>query len=584
MRTNITILTALLLLTSCKGFSQNGVSTQESGGNPVIGKPTPTPTLWAIQTTKTEIDEFPTYKNDFESITDPAAVGITSNGNGMAIKSISGIRINEEIVKSGGQSLEASGTIGSQADSFITIDLPVKTLIGRDRIDLSKKTLSVSVFIPQGSPIEKVYFACSSSGKPAMIVANVAGDNEVEGRWFLDDVSVQRAFENRTTWVFHGLDQGIARNIFRNCETISIVGARWSEGEASPASFIIDDLEWANTGSVAINEQVDSLQKYAPQHLKVGSVLFNNKFIDYTLDPMYVQTLAQEFNLVYGISSDWNWPKADPGDASNLSIDESYNDVIFNLATAAKLSQKGLTGGDPVHIPDWIRYKDFDKLQPYLESRVGQGIDYENSPWVDGEDTSLIKAAFVKARQTDPDAKLFINDYGVEFIGQPKAETFYRLVASMKQEGVPIDGVGFQLHMWITGDTVHIANESANIEDFLDNVDRSIKRYDDLGLLVEFSEIEVGIRIDDIDFSTSAGQNKYTDRLKAQEQVYGGLAKIAVDNKNVVAFIIWMVSDRYYQGGYAPGYGDTSIFDAEYKPKPAYYAVLNAFKNQFPGE
>jgi GH35 family endo-1,4-beta-xylanase len=60
--------------------------------------------------------------------------------------------------------------------------------------------------------------------------------------------------------------------------------------------------------------------------------------------------------------------------------------------------------------------------------------------------------------------------------------------------------------------------------------------------------------------------------------VYDGLAKIAVENKNVAAFIIWMVSDRYQQGAVAPGFGDTSLLDAEYKPKPAYYAVLNELK------
>jgi GH35 family endo-1,4-beta-xylanase len=615
MRTNITILTVVLVLASCKGFGQNGVSTQEPGGNPFIETPTPTPTPWAIQTNRTEIDEFPTYKNDFESITDPAAAGITSNGNGMDTKSISGIQINEEIVKSGSQSLEVSGTIGSQANSFMTIDLPVKTLIGRDRIDLSNKTLSVSVFIPQGSPFEKVYFACSSSGKPAMITANVAGEREVEGRWFSDDVSIQRALENRTTWVFSGLDRETAKNIFRNCETISIVGVRWSEGESSPAGFIIDDLKWANANSVSIDEQVDSLRKYAPQHLKVGSVLFNNELIDYTLDPKYVQTLAQEFNLVYGIAS--NWPKVDPGDASQLYIDESYNDVIFNLATAAKLSRKGFTGGDPVQNPDWIRYKDFDELQPYLESRIGQdvsrykggiylwdvwnevvnsygtglrdnqGVGYENSPWVDASsatpDTSLIEAGFVKAHQTDLNAKLFINDYEVEFIGKDKAKAFYSLVSDMKSKGVPIDGVGFQLHVCVTKDgTVRsygASDNEASIDNFLKNVDNSVKKFAELGLLVEFSEIEVGIKIDDINFSSAADQETYKKRLAAQAKVYGGLAEIAVENNNVTAFIVWMVSDRYNQGIY-PGYGDTSLFDAEYKPKPAYYAVLDVFKER----
>ena len=139
------------------------------------------------------------------------------------------------------------------------------------------------------------------------------------------------------------------------------------------------------------------------------------------------------------------------------------------------------------------------------------------------------------------------------------------------------DGVGFQLRVWMDGDTVGTWQKQ-KIDTFLDNLDKSVKRYADLGLLVEFSEVEVGIRVDDIDLSTPAGQKTYEKRLAAQAKVYGGLAKIALENKNVAAFIIWMVSDRYPQGAVAPGYGDTSLLDAEFKPKPAYYAILDELK------
>ena len=271
-----------------------------------------------------------------------------------------------------------------------------------------------------------------------------------------------------------------------------------------------------------------------------------------------------------------------------------------------------------MQLPKWIFDEDFKALQPYLESRIekdmsrykgniflwdvfnetvsdgGMGFrnrqhkgpgagdfapyGYNYSPWVDGSDTSLIRAAFVKARQTDPNAKLFINDFDNEQMGQPKAETFYRLVADMKKDGVPIDGVGFQLRIWIKGDTVGTWGYRPDIKTYLDGVDRSVKRYADLGLLVEFSEVEVGIRTDDIDLSTSAGQKTYEKRLAAQAEVYGGLAKIAVENKNMAAVIIWMVADRYSQGAVPTGYGDTSLLDAEFKPKPAYYAVLDELK------
>ena len=74
------------------------------------------------------------------------------------------------------------------------------------------------------------------------------------------------------------------------------------------------------------------------------------------------------------------------------------------------------------------------------------------------------------------------------------------------------------------------------------------------------------------------GKKVYDERLAEQAKMYGGLAKIAVENKNVAALIIWMMTDRYAQGVFGSKYGDTSILDADYQPKPAYYAILNELK------
>jgi endo-1,4-beta-xylanase len=152
------------------------------------------------------------------------------------------------------------------------------------------------------------------------------------------------------------------------------------------------------------------------------------------------------------------------------------------------------------------------------------------------------------------------------------------LVADLKQQGVPIDGVGFQFRYQVNNGLVENLAHMQTIDSFLNDVDKTVKRYADLGVLVEFSEVEIAIRLDDIDLSTPTGKSVYEERLAEQAKMYGGLAKIAVENKNVAALIIWMMTDRYAQGMFGPNYGDTSILDADYKPKPAYYAILNELK------
>jgi endo-1,4-beta-xylanase len=185
----------------------------------------------------------------------------------------------------------------------------------------------------------------------------------------------------------------------------------------------------------------------------------------------------------------------------------------------------------------------------------------------------------------DPNAKLFLNEFSNEQLGRPKSEFFYHFVSDMKKAGVPIDGVGFQLHLFIEGNTVGLWGDQTPIDTFLDNVNRNVQRYNDLGLLVEFSEVEVAIRIDDLDLTTTAGQQRYQDRLKTQADVYAGLMKIAKENKNVVAFIFWEASDTWssifnVDWPKRQVLGDAALFDTYYQPKPAYDAVLDVLKGK----
>ena len=90
------------------------------------------------------------------------------------------------------------------------------------------------------------------------------------------------------------------------------------------------------------------------------------------MDPRYVQTLAQEFNLVSGITS--NWPDQKPENPSDMVLEYTQNDDILKLGLGAQLSQKGATGGWYGQLPKWIFDEDFQALQPYLESRVEQDV------------------------------------------------------------------------------------------------------------------------------------------------------------------------------------------------------------------
>ena len=56
-----------------------------------------------------------------------------------------------------------------------------------------------------------------------------------------------------------------------------------------------------------------------------------------------------------------------------------------------------------------------------------------------------IDDAFIAASAADPDARLYYNDYGAEG-RNAKSDSVYNMVQGMLARGVPIDGVGLQMH------------------------------------------------------------------------------------------------------------------------------------------
>jgi endo-1,4-beta-xylanase len=320
-------------------------------------------------------------------------------------------------------------------------------------------------------------------------------------------------------------------------------------------------------------------------------------------------------------------PQSKPVDLATYNLDYSYNDKLANFAEGNGLALKGITGGWHVLDPQWLLDANYDELKTFLERRVEQDVGrykgkvsiwdvfnevvddtgygfrnrqkknagnpppdslapygYHYSAWVDGNDTSLIEAGFIKARAVDPDAKLFLNDFDNEEIGKIKSEFFYNFVTGMKKRGIPIDGVGFELHLIYP--SVPGTSDLKDLNAYLGRVDQNIKRYAKAGLMVEFSEFECQIRLDDIDLATQAGTDEHARRVQKQADIFSGLMRLAKENSNVAATIIWAVSDKLpgtsaystSNAFYKFTHTDAYLFDKNHYPKPAYYAVLDVLK------
>jgi endo-1,4-beta-xylanase len=74
----------------------------------------------------------------------------------------------------------------------------------------------------------------------------------------------------------------------------------------------------------------------------------------------------------------------------------------------------------------------------------GQADGFRRSPWFNITGTEYIDRAFHVAREVAPNARLYINDYDTTNV--TKRAFLLQLVADLKARGVPVDGIGHQMH------------------------------------------------------------------------------------------------------------------------------------------
>ena len=216
----------------------------------------------------------------------------------------------------------------------------------------------------------------------------------------------------------------------------------------------------------------------------------------------------------------------------------------------------------------------------YAWDVVNEAIDDDstkylrNSKWyqICGED--FIIKAFEYAHAADPNAKLYYNDYNTE--RPEKRERIYKLLKSLKDKGVPIDGVGLQAH-WSIEETTEKELVTA------------IERYSSLGLNIQFTELDISIYPWEKNKRAKrpGESDAYTPELEARQiEKYKMVFDVFRRYKNVITNItFWNISDRRTWLDSYPVEGRKNyplLFDTQLKPKKAYWEVVNFKINKKP--
>jgi endo-1,4-beta-xylanase len=202
------------------------------------------------------------------------------------------------------------------------------------------------------------------------------------------------------------------------------------------------------------------------------------------------------------------------------------------------------------------------------------------SPFLRHLGESYLVQAFKMVAQIDPSAKLYYNDYNNE---QPaKRAGCIELVKKIQAAGVKIDGVGIQGH-WQVGRVP------------FQHIEESILAYAALGLKVAITELdievlprqyqgaEVGMRM-----QADSASNPYQTGLPEQVQKqlasdYAQLFKLFHKHRDKISRVtLWGLTDGDSWLNGWPIRGRTNhplLFDRNYLPKPAFYAVVQARDN-----
>lgn len=105
---------------------------------------------------------------------------------------------------------------------------------------------------------------------------------------------------------------------------------------------------------------------------------------------------------------------------------------------------------------------------------------YRKSLFFEKLNTSFIENAFIAARKADPDADLYYNDFDTDGGNADKLTCLLQMVDNLQTKQVPIDGVGFQMHIQI--DWPSIASIKAAFQAIVDR-----------GLKVKITELDIPV-------------------------------------------------------------------------------------------
>jgi endo-1,4-beta-xylanase len=318
----------------------------------------------------------------------------------------------------------------------------------------------------------------------------------------------------------------------------------------------------------------------ARREVKIGTAVDPSYFTE----AAYAATLAREYSQAQP-ENDMKFGPIHPG---RTTYSFARADAIVKFARDHGMAARGHTLVWHQQNPTWLNGLSPSDLKTALEDHIrtvvghyaGQVYAWDvvneafnddgtlrstmwsNTPGIGLAGTAYIEQAMRWANEADAQAKLFYNDYGAEGMNA-KSNAIYQMAQDFVARGVPLHGVGLQMHLTASG-----FSQSS--------VEANIKRLTDLGLEVQITELDVRLPVDSTGAATAAN-------LATQAQIYHDVAQVCLKYPKCTALQTWGFTDKHsWIPGTYQGQGAALPFDASYNPKPSYNAMSSVLTSAPP--
>lgn len=324
----------------------------------------------------------------------------------------------------------------------------------------------------------------------------------------------------------------------------------------------------------------DTLRAAAPDGLLVGSAVAGGghhavqAYPDpFTSDDAYRERLGAEFSsLTPENQLKWEFLRPSPDE-----FVFGPADAIVDFAEAHDQAVRGHALLWHNQNPAWLETTDLDPedlrelLRGHITTVVGRyagrihqwdvaneifddsgQLRLEENIWLRELGPDVVADAFRWAHAADPDAELFLNDYGVESINT-KSTAYLELLTGLLADDVPVHGFGVQGHL-------------STQYGFPDDVEDNLRRFADLGVAVAVTELDVRMVL--------AGADPTSEQLARQADDYRGMLEACLAVAACDSFTIWGLPDRYsWVPHFFPEEGAATVLWDDLTAKPAYEAL-----------